>query len=106
MAPFRPGRPGRDGVVDVIFSDPVEAYLDQLYVSLRTTPREARRIIAEAEDHLRESVAAGLAAGLTERDAQEAAISSFGSARAVVRAHARGSRPRPCSASSSWPRGS
>lgn len=44
----------------MIFSDdPVEAYLDQLYVSLRTTPREARRIIAEAEDHLRESVAAG-----------------------------------------------
>ena len=74
----------------MIFSDdPVEAYLDQLYVSLRTTPREARRIIAEAEDHLRESVAAGLVAGLTERDAQEAAISSFGSARAVVRAHAR-----------------
>jgi len=74
----------------VTFSDdPVEAYLDQLHVSLRTTPREARRIIAEAEDHLRESVAAGLAAGLTEREAQEAAISSFGSVRAVVRAHAR-----------------
>jgi len=44
----------------VIFSDdPVEAYVHQMYVSLRTTPREARRIIAEAEDHLRESVAAG-----------------------------------------------
>ena len=69
--------------------DPVEEYLDQLYASLRTTPREARRIIAEAEDHLRESVEAGLAAGLTERAAQEAAISSFGSVRAVVRAHAR-----------------
>ena len=69
--------------------DLVEDYLDQLYVSLRTTPREARRIIAEAEDHLRESVEAGLAAGLTEREAQEAAVSSFGSVRAVVRAHAR-----------------
>ncbi len=78
------------GVVDVTLpDDPVEEYLDQLHVSLRTTPREARRIIAEAEDHLRESVAAGLAAGLTEREAQEAAISSFGSVRAVVRAHAR-----------------
>jgi len=77
-------------VVDVNDShDPVEEYLDQLYASLRTTPREARRIIAEAEDHLRESVEAGLAAGLTERAAQEAAISSFGSVRAVVRAHAR-----------------
>lgn len=69
--------------------DRVEVYLDQLYVSLRTTPREARRIIAEAEDHLRESVAAGLAAGLTDDEAQEAAISSFGSVQAVVRAHAR-----------------
>jgi hypothetical protein len=77
-------------VVDVNSSpDLVEDYLDQLYVSLRTTPREARRIIAEAEDHLRESVEAGLAAGLTEREAQEAAVSSFGSVRAVARAHAR-----------------
>ena len=37
---------------------------------------------------LRESVEAGLAVELTERAAQEAAISSFGSVRAVVRAHA------------------
>ena len=69
--------------------DPVEDYLDQLYASLRTTPRQARRIIAEAEDHLREATAAGVEAGLTELEAQEAAISSFGSVRAVVRAHAR-----------------
>lgn len=45
------------------------------------------RILAEAEDHLAESVAAGLAAGLTGTEAAEAAISSFGSVRAVVRAH-------------------
>jgi hypothetical protein len=77
-------------VVDVNGPDePVEVYLDQLYASLRTTPRVARRIIAEAEDHLRESVAAGLEAGLTGYEAQEAAISSFGSVHAVVRAHAR-----------------
>ena len=69
--------------------DPVEDYLDQLYAGLRTTPREARRIIAEAEDHLREATAAGVEAGLTEQEAQEAAISSFGSVNAVVRAHAR-----------------
>jgi hypothetical protein len=81
-------------VVDVNGSgDPVEEYLDQLYVSLRSAPREGRLIIAEAEDHLRESVEAGLAAGLTEREAQEAAVSSFGSVRAVVRAHARRSPP-------------
>jgi hypothetical protein len=64
---------------------PVRQYLDQLRASLRGP--DASLILAEAEDHLREAVAAGLAAGLTEREAQEAAISSFGSVRAVVRAH-------------------
>src|SRR5258708_32558802 len=66
---------------------PVEGYLRRLRASLRTPPGETSRILAEAEDHLRESVAAGLAAGLTETEAAEAAISSFGSVRAVVRAH-------------------
>ncbi len=67
--------------------DVVEEYLDRLYAALRTKPREARRVLAEAEDHLREAVAEGLAAGLSERAAQEHAVSSFGSVRAVVRAH-------------------
>ena len=67
--------------------DPVEEYLDLLYTRLHTSPRQARRVLAEAEDHLREAVADGLSAGMTEREAQEAAISSFGSVRAVVRAH-------------------
>ena len=67
--------------------DVVGEYLDRLYVALRTRPREARQVLAEAEDHLREAVAEGLAAGLTEREAQEHAVSSFGSVRAVVRAH-------------------
>jgi hypothetical protein len=66
---------------------PVEEYLRQLRASLRTRPEETGRILAEAEDHLRESVAAGLAAGLTETEAAEAAISSFGAVRAVARAH-------------------
>jgi hypothetical protein len=66
---------------------PVEEYLRQLRASLRTRPEETSRILAEAEDHLRESVAAALAAGLTEAEAAEAAISSFGTVRAVVRAH-------------------
>jgi hypothetical protein len=67
--------------------DPIEEYLDLLYARLRTSPGQARRVLAEAEDHLREAVADGLSAGMTEREAQEAAISSFGSVRAVVRAH-------------------
>lgn len=65
----------------------VEDYLRELRASLRTPPELTSRILAEAEDHLRESVAAGLAAGLTQTEAADAAISSFGSVRAVVRAH-------------------
>jgi hypothetical protein len=65
--------------------DPVQRYLTQLRASLRTA--EAGRILAEAEDHLRETVSAGLAAGLSHTEAREAAVSAFGSVRAVVRAH-------------------
>ena len=75
--------------------DPIGEYLDQLRAGLRTGlraglctgPQEAELILAEAEDHLRETAAAGLAIGMTEREAQEAAISSFGPVRAVVHAH-------------------
>ena len=65
--------------------DLIRDYLDQLRASLRTP--DARLVLAEAEDHLQESVVAGLAAGMTEREAQQAAISAFGSVTAVVRAH-------------------
>ena len=67
--------------------DPIEEYLGQLRAGLRTGPQEAELILAEAEDHLRETAAAGLATGMTEREAQEAAIAAFGPVRAVVRAH-------------------
>jgi len=66
---------------------PIEEYLRELRASLRTPADLTSRILVEAEDHLKDSVAAGLAAGLTETEAAEAAISSFGSVRAVVRAH-------------------
>ena len=68
-------------------SDLIGEYLAALRASLRVAPGEAELIVAEAGDHLRETVAVGLAAGMTEREAQEAAISAFGSVRAVVRAH-------------------
>jgi hypothetical protein len=48
----------------------IEEYLRQLRAGLRTRPEETSRILAEAEDHLRESVAAGRAAGLTETEAR------------------------------------
>jgi hypothetical protein len=66
-------------------SDPIQEYLGRLRATLRT--HDANLVLAEAEDHLRDTVAAGLAAGLTEREAQEAAISAFGSVTAVIRAH-------------------
>jgi len=56
--------------------DPVDKYLAELRASLRGPDTDG--ILAEAEDHLREGVAAGQAAGLTETDAQEAAITAFG----------------------------
>ena len=85
MAAVRRGHAGSCGVVGM--TGLVEEYLRQLRASLRTRPEETSRILAEAEDHLRESVAAGRAAGLTETEAAEAAISSFGTVRAVARAH-------------------
>jgi hypothetical protein len=75
----------RDGCGDGSGREPIEQYLSELRARLRG--RDAGLILAEAEDHLREDVAAGLAAGLTAAEAQHAAISSFGSVRSVVRAH-------------------
>jgi hypothetical protein len=70
-----------------VTGDQIDAYLARLRASLRTPPERTAQILAEAEDHLRESAVAGEAAGLTEPEAQLAAISAFGSVRAVVRAH-------------------
>jgi len=75
-------------------SDPrdlIEEYLSDLRARLELAPEEAGLVVAEAEDHLRETAASGLAIGMTEHAAQLAAISAFGSVTAVVRAHA--SRP-------------
>jgi hypothetical protein len=71
--------------------DLIEEYLGELRSRLELAPEEAALVVAEAEDHLRETTACGLTAGMTEHEAQLAAISAFGSVTAVVRAHA--SRP-------------
>jgi hypothetical protein len=67
--------------------DLIGRYLAELGAGLRVPAAEAELILAEAEDHLCEIAAAGREVGMTEREAQEAAISSFGPVRAVVRAH-------------------
>ena len=45
--------------------DLIEAYLSELRAKLRAP--DAELVLAEAEDHLRESVAAGVAIGMSER---------------------------------------
>ena len=69
--------------------DLIAGYLAELRAGLWVPADEAELILAEAEDHLCETAAAGLAVGMTEREAQEAAISSFGPVRAVLWAHRR-----------------
>lgn len=66
----------------------IDEYLAELRRQLRLRPAEAALVVAEAEDHLRETVASALEAGLTQEEAELAAISAFGSVQAVVRAHA------------------
>ena len=83
--------PGRAGVVGMTVTAPdlIAGYLAELRAGLWVPAAEAELILAEAEDHLRETAAAGLAVGMTELEAQQAAISSFGPVRAVIRAHRR-----------------
>ena len=69
--------------------DLIAGYLEELHAGLRVPAAEAELIAAEAEDHLRETAAAAMAIGMTELEAQQAAISSFGPVRAVARAHRR-----------------
>ncbi|HEY3952518.1 MAG TPA: hypothetical protein VGM53_04025 [Streptosporangiaceae bacterium] len=71
--------------------DPIGEYLSELRAGLELGPDQAELVVAEAEDHLRETVACGLATGMPLREAQLAAISAFGPVKAVVHAHA--SRP-------------
>jgi len=82
--------------------DLIAGYLEELCAGLRVPAAEAELIAAEAEDHLRETAAAGLTAGMTEREAQEAAISSFGPVRAVVRAHHRRTVTVAAAAMAAW----
>ena len=70
-------------------TDLITGYLAELRAGLWVPATEAELIVAEAEDHLRETAEVGMAVGMTELEAHQAAISSFGPVRAVVRAHRR-----------------
>jgi hypothetical protein len=82
--------------------DLIAGYLDELYARLRVPAAEAELIAAETEDHLRETVAAGMATGMTELEAQQAAISSFGPVRIMVRAHRRRTATLGGAAMAAW----
>jgi hypothetical protein len=73
--------------------DPVDRYLDDLAGRLRVGPARARRLLAEAEDHLRDTAARHLAArdaagadAGDEEAAQRRAVEEFGTARQVAAA--------------------
>ena len=82
--------------------DLIAGYLAELRAGLRVPAAEAELILDEAEDHLRETAAAGLAVGMTGLEAQQAAISSFGPVRAVIWAHRRRSVTADAVAMAAW----
>lgn len=78
------GLPGEEGQPDAA-DERIESYLDELLLRLRGHPRHARRLLSEVDSHLRESVEAGLAAGLDKPQAADQALRRFGPASAVAR---------------------
>lgn len=63
----------------------IDDYLDALQVRLRGTPRQVRRTLREAEDHLHDAAAAGIARGLDPVEAERQAIAEFGAADDIAR---------------------
>ncbi|MGE0601078.1 MAG: permease prefix domain 1-containing protein [Dehalococcoidia bacterium] len=64
--------------------DPIERYLDDLFLALRDSPREARRLVRDAEDHLREQQDELVAKGMAREEAAGQAIARFGSVSQIV----------------------
>lgn len=63
---------------------PIERYLDDLVRALAgSPPRQLRHLLAEAEAHLRDDAAAGVEAGVSEHEAELAAVARFGPAGTV-----------------------
>lgn len=63
----------------------IDDYLDALQVRLRGTPRQIRRTLREAEDHLHDATAAGIARGLDPVEAERQAVAEFGAAPDIAR---------------------
>jgi hypothetical protein len=63
----------------------VERYLDRLFDLMAGTGSAGRRTLVEVEDHLHEAVAGGVAAGMTQDEAEAEAVRRFGSPEELVR---------------------
>ena len=74
-------------------SEPVEDYLDGLLLTLPGSPREVRHTLTEVEAHLHDVVAEGIAAGLTQHDAEAAAVARVGPTRGITGRTAQFARP-------------
>lgn len=75
------GRPsGHDDV-----EERIQSYLDEVLLAAHGRPRDVRWLLAEVETHLRESVDAGIAAGLDRWEATEVALERFGPPAVLVR---------------------
>jgi hypothetical protein len=73
---------------------PVEVYLDTLVASMTLRhPRALRHLLAETEAHLWDAVQQGLADGMTQHGAEEAAVSRFGSVELLAADEQRRTRP-------------
>lgn len=79
--------------------EPIEQYLDALYVELRTDPRtdprSARRLLDEAADHLHGAAAELEATGMDRLEAEREAVRRFGPGGPLARAD--GARSARCS---------
>ncbi len=63
----------------------VERYLDELFDQLAGTGAAGRRALAEANDHLRAAVAAGVERGLPPERAEQEAVERFGPPARIAR---------------------
>jgi hypothetical protein len=67
-----------------VSADPVSDFLDELLAELRVSPRRARRILQETEDHLRRATDDHVQAGMEPEEAARAAVARFGAPRSVA----------------------
>ena len=72
----------------------IDEYLDELLLELRgRDPAVIRRVLAESEDHLRQSITSIQTTGVERTAAERLAISAFGSTRATAAAFPKARRP-------------